>query len=83
MKTMQTSPTRKRAVNLTLNEELVSQAKGMTGNLSGVVEQLLADYIVKQHSARQEKLQNAELAAQGWNVFSEQYGSFADEHSTL
>ncbi len=83
MKAMQSNQARKRAVNLTLNEELVSQAKGMTGNLSGVVEQLLADYVVKQHNARQEKLQNAELAAQGWNVFSEQYGSFADEHSTL
>ena len=83
MKTMQISQARKRAVNLSLNEELVSQAKGMTGNLSGVVEQLLADYVVKQHNARQEKLQIAELAAQGWNVFNEQYGSFADEHSTL
>jgi antitoxin CcdA len=83
MKTMQNNQARKRAVNLTLNEDLVSQAKGMTGNLSGVVEQLLADYVVKQHNARQEKLQNAELASQGWNLFSEQYGSFADEHSTL
>jgi antitoxin CcdA len=83
MKTMLISPTRKRPVNLTLSEDLVSQAKGMTGNLSGVVEQLLADYVVKQHNARQEKLQNAEIAAQGWNAFNEQIGSFADEHSTL
>ncbi len=61
MKTIQVSQARKRAVNLTLNEDLVSQAKGMTGNLSGVVEQLLADYVVKQHNARQEKLQNEDL----------------------
>jgi antitoxin CcdA len=80
---MQSNPARKRAVNLTLNEDLVSQAKGMTGNISGVVEQLLADYVVRQHNVRLEKLQNAELAAQGWNAFSEQYVSFADEHSTL
>ncbi len=83
MKAMQSNQARKRAVNLTLNEDLVSQAKGMTGNLSGVVEQLLADYVLKQNNMRQEKLQNAELAAQGWNAFNEQSGSFADEHSTL
>ncbi len=34
---------RKRPVNLTLNEDLVNQAKGVTENLSGVVEALLAD----------------------------------------
>ncbi|MEQ1588915.1 MAG: type II toxin-antitoxin system CcdA family antitoxin [Gallionella sp.] len=83
MKTMQISQARKRAVNLTLNEDLVSQAKGMTGNLSNVVEQLLSDYVLKQHNAQQEKLRNAKLAAQGWNAFNEQFGSFADEHSTL
>ncbi len=83
MKAMQSNQTRKRAVNLTLNEDLVSQAKGMTGNLSGVVEQLLADYVLKQNNMRQEKFQNAEVAAKGWNAFNEQSGSFADEHSTL
>jgi len=31
---------RKRPVNLTLNEDLVSQAKSMTDNLSGLVEGL-------------------------------------------
>lgn len=83
MKAMQISQTRKRAVNLTLNEDLVSQAKGMTNNLSNVVEQLLSDYVLKQNNMRQEKFQNAEVAAQGWNMFNEQIGSFADEHSTL
>lgn len=83
MKSMQSNQARKRAVNLTLNEDLVSQAKSMTNNLSGVVEQLLADYVLKQNSARQEKLHNADTAAQAWNTFNEQSGSFADEHSTL
>ena len=83
MKSMQSNQARKRAVNLTLNEELVSQAKGMTTNLSGVVEQLLADYVMKQNGARQEKARRAEAAAQAWNSFNECSGSFADEHSTL
>lgn len=83
MKSMQSNQARKRAVNLTLNEELVSQAKRMTPNLSGVVEQLLTDYVMKQNSARQEKARRAEVAAQAWNSFNERSGSFADEHSTL
>lgn len=83
MKAMQSNQARKRAVNLTLNEDLVSQVKGITDNLSGVVEQLLADYVLKQSNMRQEKFQNAEVAAQGWNAFNEQSGSFADEHSEV
>ena len=83
MKSIQINQARKRAVNLTLNEELVSQAKGLTNNLSGVVEQLLADYVQKQNKTRQEKLHNADMVAQTWNHFNEQCGSFVDEHSTL
>ena len=83
MKSTQNNPARKRPVNLTLNEDLVSQAKEMTTNLSGVVEQLLADYVMKQNNARQEKAHNADAAAQAWNTFNERSGSFADEHSTL
>lgn len=83
MKTIQTNSARKRAVNLTLNEDMVAQAKCMTANLSNVVEQLLADYVAQQHLARQDKLHNAQIAAQGWNEFNERAGAFADEHSTL
>ena len=83
MKSMQSNQARKRPVNLTLNEDLVSQAKGMTNNLSGVVEQLLADYVIKQNNARQEKAHHAEVAAQAWNTFNKRSGSFADEHTTL
>lgn len=83
MKKMQSSQSRKRPVNLTLNEELVSRAKGMTDNLSGVVEQLLTDFVMKQDSVRQEKARTAEVAAQAWNAFNERSGSFSDEHSTL
>lgn len=83
MKSMQSNPAHKRPVNLTLNEDLVSQAKGMTTNLSGVVEQLLADYVMKHNNARQEKMHNADVAAQAWNTFIERSGSFAEEYSTL
>ena len=83
MKSMQSNQSRKRPVNLTLNEERVSQAKGMTDNLSGVVEQLLTDFVIKQNNVRQEKARTVEVAAQAWNAFNERSGSFSDEHSTL
>ena len=82
MNAAQGKPARKRPVNLTLSEDLVDQAKGMTSTLSSVVEQLLAEYMMKQHKARQNKALNADKAAQMWNAFNERAGSFADEHST-
>lgn len=73
----------KRAVNLSLNADLVSQARRLTGNLSEVVESLLAEFLAKeqaQNEAREEALKNT-IAT--WNAFAEKHGSFADEHSTL
>jgi len=42
------SAARKRPVNLTLNEDLVTQAKSMTNNLSSVVESLLAEFVAQE-----------------------------------
>jgi antitoxin CcdA len=74
---------RKRPVNLTLNEDLVAQAREVTDNLSAVVESLLADYITreKQRRAAQQDVVRETVAT--WNRFAEDVGSFADEHSTL
>jgi len=83
MKSAQSKQSRKHAANLTLKENLVSQAKEMTKNLSGVAEQLLTDYVQKQHKSRQEKLHNANAVSQAWNHFNEQWGAFADEYPTL
>jgi antitoxin CcdA len=46
---------RKRAVNLTLNEDLVAQARDVTDNLSGVVEQPLADYVAQHGQVREQR----------------------------
>ncbi len=74
---------RKRAVNLTLNEDLLSRVRKVTPNLSGVVESLLAEYLVreKQRQAAQAKVVESTVAL--WNQFAEDSGSFADDHSTL
>jgi antitoxin CcdA len=74
---------RKRPVNLTLNEDLVQQAKGMTDNLSAVVERLLSDYVSNEHRERLTRTEAVAETVALWNKFSSEKGSFADEYSTL
>ncbi len=78
-----TAATRKRPVNLTLNEGLVDQAKHYTSNLSATIESLLADYVAEQQQIRQSRQQLASIAAADWNAVHAAVGSFADEHTTL
>jgi hypothetical protein len=83
MKTTQPLAARKRPVNLTLSESLVNQARGLTDNLSSVVETLLADYV---EAARQERINQSRVTEKTiavWNDFNVKVGSFADEYSTL
>lgn len=75
--------TRKRAVNLTLNESLVAEARNYTSNLSATMEELLADYVVEQQQARETRRQLADACVADWNAVHDKVGSFADEHSTL
>jgi antitoxin CcdA len=74
---------RKRPVNLTLNESLVSQAKSLTDNLSGVVELLLSDFVSRAHRERLQKAKAVEAAIASWNQFNSNSGSIADEYSSL
>jgi antitoxin CcdA len=74
---------RKRPVNLTLNEDLVSQAKAMTDNLSGVVESLLAEFVDRENRERRARSKVVEAAAAAWNRFNSDSGSIADEYSSL
>ena len=74
---------RKRPVNLTLNEDLVAQARAVTDNLSAVVESLLADYISQEKQRRAAEADVVRETVATWNRFAEKVGSFADDHSTL
>jgi antitoxin CcdA len=74
---------RKREVNLTLNESLVSQAKSLTDNLSSVVETLLADFVGRAHRERLQKARVVEAAMASWNEFNSNSGSISDEYSSL
>ncbi len=74
---------RKRAVNLTLNEDLLAHVRKVTSNLSGVVESLLAEYLLRQMQRRAAQAKVVESTVTLWNRFAEDNGSFADDHSTL
>ena len=74
---------RKRPVNLTLNEDLVLQARAITDNLSRVVESLLAEFVERERQQRLAKARTVEATVATWNEFNLRSGSFADEHSTL
>lgn len=74
---------RKRPVNLTLSEDLVSQAKSLTDNLSGVVESLLSDFVSRERRDRLQRSKAVEAAVASWTKFNSRSGSIADELPTL
>jgi len=83
MKTAFDTTARKRPVNLTLNEDLVSQAKSMTNNLSGVVEALLSEFVERESRERLVKTEVVQATIAAWNRFNAKSGSIADEYSSL
>ena len=83
MKLTYNTEARKRPVNLTLNEDLVVQARVLTDNLSGVVESLLADYVERERQRRIAEARTIEATMAMWNDFNAKPGSFADEYSPL
>lgn len=82
METSITSP-RKRPVNLTINEALITQAKAYTNNLSATMESLLAEFVVTQQNVQRHRQQMADACAADWNAVHAAVGSFADGHATL
>jgi antitoxin CcdA len=74
---------RKRPVNLTLNEDLVNQAKGLTDNLSQVVEALLSGYLARARDERLAKSKVVQSTVSMWNEFNSKSGSISDEYSSL
>ncbi len=74
---------RKRPVNLTLNEDLVQEVRSLTGNLSEVVESLLQEYLERERRNQLAKAQAITETVRIWNRFTEDRESIADEYSTL
>lgn len=74
---------RKRPVNLTLNEDWLSQTRELTGNLFNAVETLLASYVREKRRQRADKARAMRTTIGTWNAFDSKSGSYADEYSTL
>lgn len=83
MKAAYDTSARKRAVNLTLNEDLVAQARSVTTNLSSVIERLLADFLAQEKQKRADAIEAAKETCVIWNRVYEKYGSPADEYTNL
>jgi antitoxin CcdA len=83
MKIGSSATARKRPVNLNLNAQLVSQARSMTDNLSGVVESLLSDFVDREQRQRLRRSKAVEATVDTWNKFNAVNGSIADEYSSL
>ena len=83
MKAVYNVDARKRAVNLTLNEDLIASVREVTPNLSGVVESLLAEYLVRERQRLATRAKIVESTVALWTQFADDAGSFADDHSTL
>jgi len=73
----------KRAVNMTLNEDLVRQARGLTTNLSETVETLLAAFVddAEAKAAERDRQIAAYIAAS--DRFAARHGSLADAFDGL
>jgi antitoxin CcdA len=73
----------KRAVNMTLNEDLVRRARFITPNLSEIVETQLAAYVddAERRAAHRERQIAAHIAAS--DAFVAKYGTLADEFGNL
>ncbi len=83
MKSNVETSAKKRPVNLTLSEDLVSEAKSLTDNLSGVVESLLSDFVSRERRDRLQRSKAVEATVASWNKFNSKSGSISDEYSTL
>ncbi len=73
----------KRPVNMSLNEDLVRQALGLTSNLSETVETLLADFVRDADSKDAERERQIAVHIAASDALVAKYGSLADEFHDL
>jgi len=73
----------KRPVNLSINQDLIAQARGLTRNLSAEVEVMLAAFVEQKTLELRNDRERLKKATDAWNDFNSRHGSIADEFSTL
>jgi antitoxin CcdA len=73
----------KRPVNMSLNEDLIRRARGITSNLSDTVEGLLAAFVDDAEAKVKEGERQTAAHIAASDAFVAKYGSLADEFSSL
>ncbi len=73
----------RRAVNLSLDEDLLTQAKRVTNNHSATVEELLAGYLQEEQLRRRAGGKALDQVISALNDFHTRHGFLSDEFSTL
>ncbi len=73
----------KRAINVSLNADLVRQARLYTRNLSGTLEDLLGDFVASERARRREEDTAIDQVIGALNAFHAERGLLSDEFSAL
>ena len=76
-------PASKRPTNVTLDEELVRQARLLTPNLSGTVEDLLREFVTREQGRRAAEDAAVIEVIDGLNAFHQEHGLLSDEFPSL
>jgi antitoxin CcdA len=73
----------KRALNVSISDDLVCQARRYTQNLSGTIESLLEDFVAREEQRRRAEDSAVEGIIDSFSAFHQQYGLLSDEFSNL
>lgn len=73
----------RRAVNLSLNGDLLARARKLTRNLSATVEDLLAGYVRQEQARQRAEDERLDQVVSDLNAFHERHGFLSDEFSSL
>jgi antitoxin CcdA len=73
----------KRAINVSLNDDLVRQARLYTRNLSGTLEDLLQDFVERERARRRAEDAAVDQVIDGLIAFHRTHGLLSDEFSSL
>ncbi len=73
----------KRPTNVSLDEDLVRRARLLTSNLSGTLEDLLRDFVTREHVRRAAEDEAVAEVVDGLNAFHREHGLLSDEFSSL
>lgn len=73
----------KRAINVSLNDDLVRQARLYTRNLSGTLEDLLDGFVTQERARRRDEDAALDKVVAAFSAFHSDHGLLSDEFSAL